>query len=238
MPLNFSGGLKAGLLIGLLSAAALSLFLLREPIFQAAARLGSLLADRQRMEAVVKAFGPGAPLAFMAIQILQVLFAPIPGEATGFMGGYLFGGVKGFLYSTAALTLGSVLNFMIGRFLGRRYVRRIIPSATLLKFDRLVKRQGAIILFLLFVFPGFPKDWLCLFLGISTLPIKVFTLIAAIGRMPGTLILSLQGEYLFEKNYPLMLGLLAVCLGAALLAVRYREKLYCWIEKFNDPQQP
>lgn len=233
MPFNSSGGLKTGLLIGALGAAVISLFLLREQLFQAASWVSSFISDRQRIEAVVKSFGPGAPFAFILIQILQVIFAPIPGEATGFMGGYLFGSIKGFVYSTVALTIGSVLNFMIGRFLGRRYVRKIIPIHTLTKFDRLVKRQGVIILFLLFVFPGFPKDWLCLFLGLSTLPIKVFTFIAAIGRLPGTLILSLQGEYLFEKNYPLLLTLIAVCLIAAFLAFHFREKLYRWIEKIN-----
>jgi uncharacterized membrane protein YdjX (TVP38/TMEM64 family) len=126
---------------------------------------------------------------------------------------------------------------MIGRFLGRRYVRNLIPANTLIKFDRLVKRQGVIILFLLFVFPGFPKDWLCLFLGLSALPIKVFAFIAAIGRMPGTLILSLQGEFLFEKNYPLLLTFIAICLVAAFIAIRFREKLYRWIEKVNGRQQ-
>jgi uncharacterized membrane protein YdjX (TVP38/TMEM64 family) len=237
MFLKSSGALKTGLIIAALSISALSLYLLREPILQAADWLSSLIADRQRIETVIKSFGPGAPFVFIIIQILQVLLAPIPGEATGFMGGYLFGGLKGFVYSTVALTIGSLLNFMIGRFLGRRYVRKLIPANALIKFDRLMKRQGVIILFLLFVFPGFPKDWLCLFLGLSTLPIKVFALIAAIGRMPGTLILSLQGEFLFEKNYPLLLSLMAICLVAAVIAIRSREKLYCWIDKINGRQQ-
>jgi uncharacterized membrane protein YdjX (TVP38/TMEM64 family) len=238
MSLKPSLGLRTGLLVATLSAALIGFFLLRKPVWQAADWLYGTMADRQKIEALIKSFGPGAPLVFIIIQILQVLLAPIPGEATGFMGGYLFGSVEGFLYSTLALTIGSVLNFMIGRFLGRRYVRNLIPPNTLIKFDRLVNRQGVIVLFLLFVFPGFPKDWLCLFLGLSTLPIKVFTLIAAIGRMPGTLLLSLQGEYLFEKNYPLLLTLMAICLVAAFIAIHFRQKLYRWIEAINGRQQP
>ena len=105
----------------------------------------------------------------MGIQILQVIFAPVPGEATGFIGGYLFGTIKGFLYSSIALTIGSWINFAIGRFFGERYVRKLIPPAKFEKFDRILKHQGVIIIFFLFVFPGFPKDYLCLFLGLSTL---------------------------------------------------------------------
>jgi uncharacterized membrane protein YdjX (TVP38/TMEM64 family) len=170
----------------------------------------------------------------MGMQILQVIFAPVPGEATGFIGGYLFGVLKGFLYSSVALAIGSWINFSIGRFLGERFVRKMIPADKFEKFDSLLKRQGIIVLFLLFIFPGFPKDYLCLFLGISTLPLKVFILLASVGRMPGTFLLSLQGTYLFEENY-VVLGIVAVlCAVLFFIIFRYRENIYLWIEKFNN----
>ncbi|MCK7513881.1 MAG: hypothetical protein MZV70_64255 [Desulfobacterales bacterium] len=37
---------------------------------------------------------------FIGLQVGQVLFAPIPGEVTGFLGGYMFGALSGFLLST------------------------------------------------------------------------------------------------------------------------------------------
>lgn len=191
------------------------------------------VSDRDQVEQFIAAFGRGAPLAFMGLQILQVILAPVPGEATGFIGGYLFGTLNGFLYSSLALAAGSWINFSIGRFLGRRYVRRWIPANTLERFDRLVKRQGVIVLFILFVFPGFPKDYLCLFLGITAIPLNVFLVIASFGRMPGTLMLSLQGEFLFDKNYAVFTVVFAVTVLVAVLAVRYRESIYRWIEKRN-----
>ena len=110
----------------------------------------------------------------------------------------------------------------------------MIPVAKFEKFDAMLKRQGIVVLFLLFVFPGFPKDYLCLFLGISTLPLKVFILLATIGRMPGTFLLSLQGAYLFEENYVVLGIVAAVCAILAFIVFRYREKLYLWIERFNN----
>jgi len=85
----------------------------------------------------------------------------------------------------------------------------------------------------LFIFPGFPKDYLCLILGLSTLPLKVFLLLATVGRMPGTLMLSLQGEFLFEKNYVILAVVAGVCGIAAFLAIRYRQTLYQWVERYN-----
>jgi uncharacterized membrane protein YdjX (TVP38/TMEM64 family) len=137
------------------------------------------------------------------------------------------------MYSSLALAAGSWINFAIGRFLGRRYVRQWIPTDKLARFDRLLKRQGIIVLLILFIFPGFPKDYLCLFLGITAIPLKAFLLIASIGRMPGTLMLSLQGEFLFQKNYAVFAVVIGVTALAAALSIRYRETIYRWMEKLN-----
>ena len=158
----------------------------------------------------------------------------LDGQLTGFLGGYLFGSTYGFIYSSLALAIGSWINFSIGRFVGERYVRRMITKSRFTKFDRLARRQGIIVIFLLFVFPGFPKDWLSLFLGITTLPPKAFVVIATIGRMPGTLLLSLQGELLFEQNYSLLIFLLGLMLFILGWIFFYRERLYDWIEKSHQ----
>jgi uncharacterized membrane protein YdjX (TVP38/TMEM64 family) len=234
MAANFTR-IKFKILMGLVSGIILIVVILfRESIWQNGFALYHVLMDRDRIRDFIVSFGWGAPLVFMGIQILQVIFAPIPGEATGFIGGYLFGILKGFLYSSAALAVGSWINFSIGRFLGVRFVRKKIPADKFEKFDSILKRQGVIVLFLLFVFPGFPKDYLCLFLGLSTLPLKVFLVLAAVGRMPGTFLLNLQGAYLFEKNY-LLLGITAgACAILAFIVYRYREKIYQWVERFNN----
>ena len=225
------------LLTFLFSILFIAVIRFRDPIWENISYFYHLISDRELVRDFVMSFGVGAPAAFMGIQILQVIFAPVPGEATGFIGGYLFGAFKGFLYSSIALSIGSLINFGIGRFLGVRFVRKMIPADKFERFNAKLKRQGIIVLFLLFVFPGFPKDYLCMFLGLSTLPLKVFILIAAIGRMPGTFLLSLQGEFLFEQNYAI-LGIVAACCAIlAFLAYRYRENIYVWIERLNNSRK-
>ena len=220
--------LVAILLIGLLAVA------FRDPLMHAVTRIYHLLIDREKTEAFISASGPWAPLVFMSVQLLQVILAPIPGEATGFLGGYLFGAGKGFAYSSISLAVGSLVNFYIGRYLGRRFIRRVIPIDKLKRMDQMVTHQGVLIIMLLFVFPGFPKDYLCLFLGVTVMPLKLFLLMATFGRMPGTLMLSLQGAMLFERMYGVFAVLLGICGLGMFLAYRYRERLYRWIEKMNS----
>ena len=209
-------------------------YLYRIPLWEKTTYYYDIFTDREQIKVFVTSFGTGAPFVFIIIQILQVLLAPFPGEATGFIGGFLFGATKGFFYSSIGLTVGSLINFTIGRFLGKRFVRKLIPPAQLERMDNIVKHQGVIVLFGLFVFPGFPKDYLCLFLGLSAIPLKVFILLTAIGRMPGTLMLSLQGSYIFEQRYGWFVLILSVCLVLMFLAYRYRGGLYNWIDKFNE----
>ncbi len=218
------------LLILLLGIVAV---IFRVPLLQALKAAYHLMIDREKIQTFILASGPWAPLVFMGVQIAQVIFAPIPGEATGFIGGYLFGAAKGFAYSSISLTIGSLINFIIGRFLGRQYIRRIVPTAQRQRMDQMVTHNGALVILLLFVFPGFPKDYLCLFLGVTAMPLKLFILMATFGRMPGTLMLSLQGAMLFEHMYGLFAIVLGICGLGILLAYRYRERLYGWIEKMN-----
>ncbi len=220
----------AGLILAGLVVLAL---IFRDALATGGRWLIGLLMDRTQTQAFIQSYGPWAPIVFMAVQVGQVILAPIPGEATGFIGGYLFGAGPGFVYSTLSLSLGSWINFKLGRLLGRSFVRRLVPPAQLARLDKNVRHQGVLVIFLLFVFPGFPKDYLCLFLGMTALPLKAFLLMAVIGRMPGTLMLSLQGAMLFERLYGVFAALLGLCALLLFLSYRHRERLYRWIEKMN-----
>lgn len=217
------------------AAFLLGLILFTPSVWAEVRRWLALITDREWIRATVESYGWAAPLVFIGVQVAQVVAAPIPGEATGFIGGYVFGTLRGFLYSSVSLGIGSLINFGIGRFFGERLVRRLIPEEKFKRIDRLVNRQGVIAVFLMFIIPGFPKDYLSLALGLTTLPIKVFAVMAFVGRMPGTLVLSLQGASLYDQNYFLVAVVAAACLLLVLLAYRWREPLYRWIEKMNPP---
>jgi uncharacterized membrane protein YdjX (TVP38/TMEM64 family) len=194
-----------------------------------------LLEDREKVKAFLKATGPLAPLVFIGTQALQVVFAPIPGEATGFIGGYLFGAPLGMLYSTIGLTIGSMLAFCLGRWLEHRFVERVVSREILDRFDFLMEHQGALIAFFFFVVPGFPKDYLCFILGLSPMPWKLFFLLSTVGRLPGTLMLTLQGAQVYKGNYMITGVLLVFCLLLAGVLYYFREPLYHWLRKWDHP---
>jgi uncharacterized membrane protein YdjX (TVP38/TMEM64 family) len=229
---------------GLLVLALLSLALLfwgfhyRSLLWGQACHYFGLCANKHWIKSFLKSAGPLAPLVFILIQALQVVFAHIPGEATGFIGGYLFGAPLGLLYSTLGLTLGSALAFLVARWLEEHYVARWLPKEILEKFDFLMERQGALISFILFLLPGFPKDYLCFVLGLSRMPFKLFLLICTVGRIPGTLLLTLQGAKVYKGDYYSTLVILGVCLVLIGFLAYYREAVYRWVRRFDHPGQP
>jgi uncharacterized membrane protein YdjX (TVP38/TMEM64 family) len=189
--------------------------------------------DKQKLKAAIDAAGPLAPVLFIAIQALQVVFAPIPGEATGFIGGYLFGVPLGLTYSTIGLTLGSVVAFLLGHWLEQHFVARIVSRETMKRFDFLMEHQGALVAFILFLIPGFPKDYLCFILGLSPMNFRVFLVVCTIGRIPGTLLLTLQGAQIYKGDYWSTIILVGACLLIAGLAYFFRDTLYDWIRRLE-----
>ena len=187
--------------------------------------LAQFFLNKERVLAFLKSLGPWAFLGFVLLQAAQVVVAPIPGEVTGLAGGYLYGPVSGIVLSTIGLTIGSWLAFVLARAWGRPIVERFVPQSTMARFDYLLHHKGAYIVFLLFLIPGFPKDTLCWFLGLGHLTTTEFLVIGGTGRLLGTILLTLGGDFIRHHQY----GRFSILTGCALLLVlvvmAYRDKL-------------
>ncbi len=199
-----------------------------------------LLFQLQDSEEVAKqvrqdilAYGKLAPLMFIGTQILQVVLAPIPGEASGFLGGYLFGTWPSFIYSSIGLTFGSWLAFVIGRLFDDLVRTKLHQTRVYHRFNHLVFKGDFIIPFLLFLIPGFPKDSLSYLLGLSTMPLPVFLFITTVGRMPGTLMLSIQGAQVFEGNYVQLALLLVFSVIIAAPCYYYRKQILHLLTRYK-----
>jgi len=217
---------------GLLLIGALLYFSFSSnPLIVKYRELARLYSSRREVKHLLERTGPYAPIVFIVLQALQVVLAPIPGEATGLLGGWVFGTGLGFLYSTIGLTLGSILAFGLGRWLGLPVARRLVSEAVYHKFDFVARTGGELVALLFFLIPGFPKDYLCFLLGVSPLPFGTFLVITTFGRMPGTWLLSIQGAKVASARYTEFVIFLTIAAAAALLAYIYREDIFHWMRR-------
>jgi uncharacterized membrane protein YdjX (TVP38/TMEM64 family) len=142
----------------------------------------------------VQSFGPWAPVAFVGLQALQVVLAPVPGQTLGFLGGYLFGSIAGTAYSMLGVVAGSWLVFRFARSYGRDAVASWISGDVLARFDGFVDDRGEAALFLVFLLPAFPDDAICFLAGLSELRARRFLLLLVVGRVPSFAAVSLAGD--------------------------------------------
>ncbi len=217
-----------------LLVAGLLLYLFWGEIGDAWAHLANLHHKKEKFRDWMYSFGPWGPVVFVGVQAFQVVFSPIPGELTGFLGGYFYGAFLATIFSTIGLTLGSFVAFYLGRRLGRPFVEKLMPPKILEKFDFLVTNRGAFLAFIFFSIPGFPKDYMCYLLGLSPLGTSSFLLVAFFGRIPGTIMLGLQGAGLYEEQYGMVGALLVIVVIVAAAAVYFQEPLRLW---FRDKVQ-
>lgn len=194
-----------------------------------------LFMDRRELLAFIEAHRGTAVLWFIGLQALQVVAAPIPGEVTGFVGGVFFGPVWGVIYSTAGLTLGSWLAFMLARLMGRPLVERLVRSEIIERYDYVMRHKGLFLAFLLFLIPGFPKDYLSYVLGLGHMRQRDFLAVCMVGRLFGTVLLTLGGAYFRDQRYVAFSTVIGVALVAILLVMIYRDNIERLLRRLQGP---
>src|SRR5438034_6501590 len=191
-----------------------------------------LYRDKYFLRDTVAAWGWMAPVVFMAIQAIQVIISPIPGEVTGPVGGALFGTTWAVIYSTIGLTVGTLICFWIGRKWGEPLVRPWLSEHHWNKMNFILEAEGAILCFILYLIAGFPKDIISYLFGISPMPFRVFAVVSTIGRLPGTIISSYFGAHVADQQYIYTLAFLAGVVALCLPLYYYRDRI---LRHFHKP---
>jgi uncharacterized membrane protein YdjX (TVP38/TMEM64 family) len=173
----------------------------------------------------IKSYHPYDSLVFIFVQIIQVVAAPIPGELTGIIGGILYGPIWGTIYSTIGLTLGSWIAFLLARFFGEPLLEKVIKKEVFEKFEHFMEHKGLLVSFLLFLIPGFPKDYLCYIMGVSLIPTGTFIIISTAGRIFGTIMLSIIGAFASNGQYTFLTVILVIGVVIFITAYYYHDKL-------------
>jgi uncharacterized membrane protein YdjX (TVP38/TMEM64 family) len=93
-----------------------------------------------------------------------------------------------------------------------------------------------VICFVLFLFPGFPKDYLCYVLGLSRMKLSTFLLVSVVGRIPGTYLLTMQGATIRSEEYQTFVIITGVSIALLGLAYYYRNQLFDWIKLRHGPK--
>ncbi|MBF0125349.1 MAG: VTT domain-containing protein [Magnetococcales bacterium] len=187
-------------------------------------------ANRDQFKAFMLTLGPMPELSFFVLQLLQVLFAPIPGQMVGILGGFLFGFWPSLLLTNGGIALGSWVAMVLSRRFGAPLVRRWVPPAAMKQFDSLINESRVSDFFMIFLLPALPDDAICFIAGLTRLPISQLVLAALIGRLPGLAVLTFAGSQV-EGDLALAQQVFAVAMSVALVLWLYDDKMAQLVRK-------
>src|SRR5262245_48831885 len=202
------------------------------PAYQFVVRMS---VDQKFLRQTLSEWGIWAPVIFILLQALQVIVAPIPGEVTGVLGGFLFGEWYGLLYSLVGTTVGSVAAFAIGRWLGARSVRALVGAEIWDRMQFIVEARGSALCAITYLIPGLPKDMACYLFGMSPMRLWLFALVSTLGRIPGTWVLSTQGAHAAAGHYYQVMLVAAIVTMAALPLYYYRTRIVACTQRLSWP---
>ncbi len=198
----------------------------------------AVFSDRASLITFLAKQGPWAPLAFMALQVGQVVLAPIPGHVLGIVSGAAFGPWRGTLFTALGVALGSAIAMLLARLAGRPLVERLIPRRAIASVDRWAARRGPLFFFLFFMLPFMPDDIACFALGLSSLPILPMLGLVVAARLPGHFISAWIGATATQLSWALWIALAAAAGLLFALCWRHREAIEIWmlarVERIGD----
>lgn len=145
----------------------------------------------------VDQFSPWGELVFFGLQLMSVIIAPIPSNITAAAGGLLFGFPKGFLITICAVVIGSCTTFSLARLLGQDFVQGLVSKKLSSRYLDIIQRKRDVFLVLVFLFPFFPDDIICILAGLTDIPFRRFVIIVLLARPWGLMVASALGGTAF-----------------------------------------
>lgn len=183
-----------------------------------------------KIQTFLSKYGAYAGIIFIIIQFLQVTLIPLPAALTTMAGVALFGFWPTFLYSVVGMMIGSMLAFYLGRKFGVKLIIWLFGKNAYNKYIKITQGKDKVVLTLMFLFPFFPDDLLCIVAGITDMKYWQFFIIMLITRPINILIM--EGAFkgfssipLTGYGIPIWIAIIFIALVAVVLAFKFSSKL-------------
>lgn len=166
------------------------------------------------------------------LQLLQVIVAFIPGEVTAVAAGMMYGPWFGGLLIAVGGAIASAIVYWIVHLLGAPFVRDMVPASFIEKF-REYERSGKfnVIVFVLFLIPGLPKDIFTYIVGLTDMKCSTFVVLSTLARCPGVFVTTYAASGIATGDYVQAAVIFAVFAALAIVGLIFRDKIMALIDR-------
>lgn len=184
------------------------------------------VSDPAAVEAWALQLGWLGPVALVALNAAQIVFAPIPGYVVQVAAGFLYGPIWGGVWGSLGLLLGATLAFWLARIFGRPLAERLVGRDRLRQWETVTHSTSTAIWFFLLLGPT--GDVPYFLAGLSSVSFAKILVITIVLRVPAVFLAAAAGgRALPWWQLVLIYSVLAATAGLFLL---YQSRLHKWID--------
>ena len=157
-------------------------------------------------------------LILFGLEVAQIFLIVIPGEPIEVLAGMCYGGFWGTVFIIlSAFSISTIIFYLVRRF-GKRFVCEFCDEKKVEKIENSKLFQNPqkieMIMLILFLVPGTPKDLLVYIAGLLPIKPSRFILISTFARFPSVISSTLAGENLANGDWKM-----SVIIYAAVFAI-------------------
>lgn len=182
-----------------------------------------VFADLGALREAVLGLGAWGPLALIALNVLQIVLAPVPAYAIQVAGGYVYGVWWGTLYGIVGMLGGAAMAFLLARRFGARLLERLVPKRLLngwLHLRNLNSMTAWLIILLL------PVGDFCYFLaGLTAMSLPRVLFLTLLVRGPTVFLTTFAGAQATSVPRDVVWGLVVALIVLSVLVIWQKDNI-------------
>ncbi len=186
----------------------------------------------EKFDAWISEYNSIGLIIYIICQVTQIILCFFPGQIIQIAGGYMFGFFKTLLVSVIGALIGTLITFYLAKVLGKNAIRLFCGEEKFEKYVRMMHTKRArVIIFLVYLIPGLPKDMMAYAAGVSDINVTEFTILSLIGRIPAMTVSILFGVCLYSSDYMSAILIAIAMLIIFLICIIKRKSIAEFIDK-------
>jgi uncharacterized membrane protein YdjX (TVP38/TMEM64 family) len=195
-------------------------------------QLVDYLRDPAKLETLLAEYKVQSAFLYIGLQIIQIVLCFLPGQLMQIAAGYAFSVPGAWLLSLVGIGLGTCVTIVLARVLGTDMLLVFFGEERIKRFTRMMNSKKAfVIIFLLYLFPGVPKDFLSYVAGVTRFRMLPFVLLSLTARSPALLASLIFGNMFRNGNFTGMVIVGAIVLVAAAVCLLFRKRFLTFVDR-------
>ena len=169
---------------------------------------------RNNFKITIEGLGFKGIFVILGLMCVQIIIPIFPGEPVEVLAGMCFGSIKGLIIILFGVFISSIIIISLVKVLGKKFIYTFVKKEKIEKIENSKffknKKKIDILIFLLFLIPGTPKDILIYIAALLPINIYRFLVISTVARIPSIISSTIAGNNLVIGNLLFSIGVYVI----------------------------